>query len=280
MTPEPRPRERLISWLHAIERWIAKHYQRIQYIFLAIDGLLVFIILWHAASVMADEAALPTPGEVWDVLTQTFDPDWEDRPRWDSWTMQEHIWLSLLKIIYALILALALAVPLGLLMGFSKRAEAFFLIPIELIRPIPPIAWLAFAIAIITVEPFDVVFIIFLGIFFPIFLNTMDGVKKVDPILVDAAETLGAKRHQIFYKVVFPATVPQMMTGVRVGVGVGWMTIVAAEMVSANGGIGWFIWTYGTIGRYEEMFAGMLVLGIISVIIARILILSERWLSR
>ena len=277
MTQEPSLGARLTRRLRLIWRQTRKDYDKV---ILAVAGLVAFFILWHVAAVWADEAALPTPGEVWDVLGQTFDPEWEDRPSWDGWTMGEHIWLSLVKIIYGLILALALAVPLGLLMGFSRRAEAFFIIPIELIRPIPPIAWLAFAIAIITVTPFDVVFIIFLGIFFPIFLNTMDGVKKVDPILVDAAETLGARRHQIFYKVVFPATVPQMMTGVRVGVGVGWMTIVAAEMVSANGGIGWFIWTYGGIGRYEEMFAGMLVLGIISVIIARILIWSERWLRR
>jgi NitT/TauT family transport system permease protein len=249
-------------------------------IVLAFVGLVAFFLVWHVASVLSNEAALPTPGEVLEVLVHTFEDDWKDRPIWDTNRMQDHIYLSLTKILYGALLAMVLAVPLGLLMGFSRRAEAFFLIPIELIRPIPPIAWLAFAIAIITVTPMDVVFIIFLGIFFPVFINTMDGVKKVDPILVDAAETLGASRLEVFYKVVLPATVPQMMTGVRVGVGVGWMTIVAAEMVSANGGIGWFIWTYGDLGRYREMFAGMLMLGIVSVVIARGLVVLERRLTK
>src|SRR5512136_2736309 len=126
----------------------------------------------------------------------------------------------------------------------------------------------------------DVVFIIFLGIFFPIFVNTIDGVKKIDPMLVDAAQTLGASRPQVFYKVILPAVVPQTMTGVRVGVGVGWMTIVAAEMVGVSPGLGWFIWTYGQLGLYDLMFAGMLMLGIISIVIARLLIALERWLQR
>jgi NitT/TauT family transport system permease protein len=262
MTSDRPPREVLTHKYHLLSKRIRKDYDKIV---LSIAGLVVFFLVWHIASISMDESALPTPGEVIDVLFHSFEEDWQDRPVWDVYTMQDHVYISLTKIIYGAILALIFAIPMGLVMGFSRRAEAFFLVPIELIRPIPPIAWLAFAIAIISVSPMDVVFIIFLGIFFPIFINTMDGVKKIDPLLVDAAQTLGANRLQIFYKVILPATVPQMMTGLRVGVGVGWMTIVAAEMVSANGGIGWFIWTYGDLGRY---------------VIARGLVWAERRISK
>lgn len=244
---------------------------------LAILGFALFFVVWHYASVVIDNQALPTPGKVLHALGESFKP----RPVNDlnPWTMQQHVAASLKRILYGSALAIALAVPIGLVMGFSRRAEALFIFPLELIRPIPPIAWLAFAIAMFATG-MDVVFIIFLGIFFPVFLNTMDGVKKVDPILVDAAQTLGARRLQVFYKVILPAVVPQTMTGVRVGVGVGWMTIVAAEMVGVSPGLGWYIWTYGQLGRYDLMFAGMLMLGIISIIIARLLISLERWLQR
>ncbi len=264
------------SSLQALRKRLQRDYQKI---ILAISGLVVFFVLWHAVSVIANEEALPTPGEVFKALWESFE---EPKPNsFDPWPMHQHVFESLKKIFYGSVLALVLAIPLGLLLGFSRRAEAFLIIPIELIRPIPPIAWLAFAISMFFTG-LDVVFIIFLGIFFPIFINTMDGVKDVDPILVDAAETLGARRLQIFKKVILPATIPQMMTGVRIGVGVGWMTIVAAEMVGVKrGGLGWYIWTHGyELSKYDEMFAGMLMLGIISLLIARGLIQLERWLSR
>jgi ABC-type nitrate/sulfonate/bicarbonate transport system permease component len=245
---------------------------------LAVLGLLVFFLLWHEAAVLADEPALPTPGKVLEALRDSF----KEPPSgfYDPWTMQEHVYQSLKKIAYASLVAIGLAVPLGLLLGFSPRAEAFLSIPLELIRPIPPIAWLAFAIAILTTGT-DVIFIISLGIFFPVFLSTLDGVKKVDRMLIDAAETLGARRAQVFYKVIFPATMPQTMTGVRIGVGVGWMTIVAAEMLGVqDGGLGWMIYNHGMLDDYDTMFAGMLMLGITSFLIARGLIALERWLQR
>jgi len=246
-------------------------------VLLAILGFVLFFVVWHYASVIVDNPALPTPSKVLHALGESF----KARPVNDlnPWTMQQHVAASLKRILYGSALSIVLAVPLGLLMGFSRRAEALFIFPLELIRPIPPIAWLAFAIAMFATG-LDVVFIIFLGIFFPIFVNTMDGVKKVDPMLVDAAQTLGAGRLHVFYKVILPAVVPQTMTGVRVGVGVGWMTIVAAEMVGVSPGLGWFIWTYGQLGRYDLMFAGMLMLGVISIVIARLLIALERWLQR
>lgn len=278
----PRPpmtSNRWVAWFQGRFRELGRRARRDwDKIVLAIVGLVVFFIIWHVGAVWADEPALPTPGKVFEALFKSFEEP--DPKSFDPWTMQDHIWESVKKIFYGALLAFLLAVPLGLLVGFSRRTEAALLIPIELIRPIPPIAWLAFSIALFPTGV-DVVFIILLGVFFPIFINTVDGVKKVDPMLVDAAETLGASRLQIFWKVILPATVPQMMTGVRVGVGVGWMTIVAAEMVGVkDGGLGWYIWTYGTLSRYEEMFAGMLMLGIISVVIARGLIWLERWLSK
>jgi len=247
-------------------------------VLLAVLGLLAFLIVWQVTSDLADEPALPTPSKVFEALFDSFDES--KTTLLDPWPMQQHVGQSLWRILYGAAVAIVCAVPVGLVMGFSRRTEAFLIGPLELIRPIPPIAWLSFAIAIFATGA-DVAFIIFLGIFFPVFINTMDGVKKVDRMLVEAAQTLGARRHQVFYKVILPATLPQTMTGVRVGVGVGWMTIVAAEMIGVkDGGLGWYIWTHGQLSQYDQMFAGMLMLGIVSLVISRCLIALERWLQR
>ena len=127
-------------------------------------------------------------------------------------------------------------------------------------RPIPPIAWvpLFFVAFGLFIGP---VMTIFLGAFFPLVTNVMFGVKSVEPALLDAAKTLGASRMTIFTKVVFPYTIPYLMTGVTVGLGIGWMCIVAAEMIGARGGgIGAIILRNGDIGLYEYMFAGMLMI--------------------
>ncbi len=265
--------------LRSLKRRLRRVRRERDKVLLAVLGLIAFFLIWHEAAVLADEPALPTPGKVLKALWESFKEP-PPPPYWDQWTMQEHVYQSLKKIAYSAIIAIGLAVPLGLLLGFSPRAEAFLTVPLELIRPIPPIAWLAFAIAILTTGT-DIIFIISLGIFFPVFLNTLDGVKKVDRMLIDAAETLGARRTQVFYKVIFPATMPQTMTGVRIGVGVGWMTIVAAEMLGVrDGGLGWMIYNHGMFDDYDTMFAGMLMLGITSFLIARGLIALERWLQR
>lgn len=194
--------------------------------------------------------------------------------------MTEHIVASLKRISIAFALALVTAVPLGLLMGRSRSAEAVSRPIVELFRPIPPLAW---------VPLFFVVFrffwgpslIVFLGIFFPVLLNVILGSRSVDPLLIDAARTLGAKRGHIFGKIVLPFTTPYLMTGITLGLGIGWMCIVAAEMLGAvGGGVGYLIFVANSLSQYELMYAAMLMIGILSVLTTGIAGLVERWLYR
>ena len=159
-------------------------------------------------------------------------------------------------------------------MGYLRYAYDVGSPIVEIFRPIPPIAWVPFFIILLgpLVGP---IWVIFLGAFFPILSNVIFGVRSVDNTLLDAAKTLGAKRITIFSKVVLPYTIPFIMAGVTIGVGIAWMCIVAAEMLGAEGGgVGSYIRVNSDLNNFPAMFAGMVViaaLGLITLGVARLL---------
>ncbi len=214
----------------------------------------------------------------WDVL-KTFARSFTERTVGDL-LMSQHIVASLKRIFAGFVMALVTAVPLGLLMGRSRNAEAGARPILEIFRPIPPLAWVGIFLIVFGLF-WGPVAIVFLGIFFPVLLNVRLGARSVDPVLLDAARTLGAKRTDIFTKVVLPYTVPYLMTGITLGLGIGWMCIVAAEMLGAvGGGVGYLIWQSSQISQYDVMYAGMLMIAILSVLTTGIAELTERWLKR
>jgi NitT/TauT family transport system permease protein len=195
-------------------------------------------------------------------------------------TMADHIAASLERIVYGFALSLAVAVPLGLLMGTFRTANAAGRPFVEIIRPIPPLAWIPIFIVVLG-SLWGPVGIVFLGIFFPVLLNVIFGVRSVDPILMDAARTLGAGRGRLFMKVVLPFTLPYLMTGIKVGLGIGWMCIVAAEMVgNYGGGVGWFINDMAVRGDFDFMYAGMVMIGLLGTLTTGVASLFEGRLSR
>jgi len=148
-------------------------------------------------------------------------------------------------------------------MGFSKRADEFSKPIVEIFRPIPPIAWAPILVIAMGVILGPIV-VVFVGVFFPLLSNVIFGVKSIDPLLTDAARTLGAKRTDLFSKVILPSTVPYMMTGIRIGLGIGWMCIVAAEFIAAvGGGVGQYIIFKTQVGRYDQVFAALIVIAIL-----------------
>jgi NitT/TauT family transport system permease protein len=261
-------------------RQVLAFVHRHESVFLWIAGFLSFILIWWLLSLYEDKPYLPPPPEVVDALIRSF---YETTPR-DPKTMWDHIAASLSRVGWGFLFAILLAVPIGYAAGYWKTVDSFISPTVELLRPIPPIAWLPFAIVFFATAgdfPAAAVFIIFLGIFFPVLTNTIDGVKGIDPLLFDAALTLGARKREIFKKVILPASIPNMMTGIRIGLGVGWMTIVAAEMtVVFSEGLGWYIWDRAWIFKYDEMFAGMLMIGIIGIVMFKSISYAERWVRR
>ena len=180
-----------------------------------------------------------------------------------------HVLYSLYRVALGFACAALLGIPLGLLMGGSSRLRRLINPVIELVRPIPPLAWIPIAILWFGIGMKSAAFIIFLGAFFPILLNTISGVVSINPIYFEVARTLNAKRKDIFLKVLLPGSVPSIFVGMRIGVGIGWMTLVAAEFtgVRTGYGLGYMIMTARDIQRPDEILAGMLIIGLIGVLI-------------
>ena len=193
-----------------------------------------------------------------------------------------HCVASLRRVFGGVGAALAVAIPLGLLAGRSARLRSLIHPFIELTRPIPPLAWVPLAILWFGIGDLSAVFIIFLGAFFPILLNTVSGVLSIERGLLEAAVLLGATKRDLFLKVLAPGAAPAIMTGVRIAVGVGWMTLVAAEFtgVRSGYGLGYLIMTARDIQRADQIVAGMLVIGLIGFAMDALIRLLERRLLR
>jgi sulfonate transport system permease protein len=183
--------------------------------------------------------------------------------------LYEHIIYSLWRVFLGFSAAAAIAIPLGILMGISERFRGIVGPLVEIIRPVPPLAWIPIAILWFGIGNGSAAFIIFLGAFFPMLLNTVSGVMSVDKLLVDVAYTLNADRTHICTKVLIPGALPSIFTGMRIGMGVGWMTLVAAEFtgVKEGLGLGYMIMVARDIQRPDEIMAGMLVIGLIGICI-------------
>jgi len=192
-----------------------------------------------------------------------------------SGELAKHFWASLKRELIAFVYA-STAIPIGILMGWSKTAQSLFEPVFEMLRPIPPIAWIPLAILWFGIGDLQNQFIIFLGIFFPLLINTIAGVKNVENNVVRAARCLGASELDVLLKVVFRAAMPQIITGIRVGLGVGWMALVAAELVGATSGLGWLISDARSVLRTDIILVGMVSIGAAGLMIDQ----GLRWVAK
>jgi len=165
----------------------------------------------------------------------------------------------------------SISIPIGIAMGWSKMIDEQMDPIMEMLRPIPPLAWIPLSILWFGVGDEQNQFIIFLGIFFPILLNTINGVKGIEPNLIRAARCLGASEANILWRIVVKAALPQIVTGIRIGLGVGWMALVAAELVGANSGLGFLINDARTVLRTDYIIVGMASIGIIGLLLDQII---------
>ena len=179
-----------------------------------------------------------------------------------------HAGASLGRVIVAWLLSAAIAIPLGLAMGRWRRFEKIIDPVIELFRPISPLAWIPLAILWFGIGETGKIFIIFIATFFPILLNTVSGVKGVDPVLIRAGQVLGCDTDRaLFMKVILPASMPTIIVGLRISFGTGWAAIIAAELVAAQVGLGYLIADGMEILRSDLVLVGMVTIGILGVLI-------------
>lgn len=197
------------------------------------------------------------------VITEWLDPDPIYGLSIYSPEYYQHIWVSTRRVSIAFLLATATGVPLGLFLGWSQRFKEYVFPVFELLRPIPPLAWVPLAIIMFQGSETPIIFLTFLASFYATTLNTMLGVQSIDISFVRAAYCLGAKRRQVFWHVVVPGAMPFIFTGLQISVGVAWFSLVAGEMVSGQYGLGYLINTSYTMVQYPTMVIGMITLGIV-----------------
>ena len=239
------------------------HWLRSPRPYLMLVGFALFLGFWYlTVEVWKLPRFAQMPGPT-DVITEWLSPDPSYGLSIYSPEYYQHIWVSWRRVSIAFLLATATGVPLGLFLGWSQRFKDYVFPVFELLRPIPPLAWVPLAIIMFQGSETPIVFLTFLASFYATTLNTMLGVESIDVSFVRAAYCLGAKRPQVFWHVIVPGAMPFIFTGLQISVGVAWFSLVAGEMVSGQYGLGYLINTSYTMVQYPTMVIGMITLGLV-----------------
>lgn len=180
--------------------------------------------------------------------------------------------VSLRSLTLGFLVGAAIAVPLGYLMGLSRRSRDFFDPLVNLLQSIPGLAWIPFAILWFGLGQGAITFIIVMSVFFPVLHNLLTGIRLVQPVLVEASQTLGAKRVAIIIHVICPATLPNLMTGIRLGIAFGFRSLVGGEMIAGTEGIGYAIFNAQQYFQSARIVVGMLAVGITWLLIDRLIL--------
>jgi NitT/TauT family transport system permease protein len=232
----------------------------------ALAVIAVLIAVWWAVVALTHSVVFPTP---WQVVTGTAELARDG-------TLFEHIFASLFRVGVGFGLAVLVAVPLGLWMGWVKGAYMTLNPLFQILRPISPIAWIPIAILWFGVGNVSPIFLIFLASVFPMVVQTTVGVHTIEKRYLRAAANFGVSRATLFRQVVLPAVLPQVIVGMRIGLGVAWLVVVAAEMIALRSGLGYLIIDSRNAGnRYDLVIAGMIIIGLIGLLLDGLMRLLE-----
>ena len=214
------------------------------------------VLLWQAASVtkfkfIVNFENVPAPLLVAEYLVQQL----------STTQFYMHIGVSVRRVLIAFTLATGLGVAVGILMGRWRVATDIMMPYIEILRPIPAVAWIPLAILMFPSEETSIIYITFLGAFFPIVLNTVHGVQQTPEALIRVALAFGANNRAMLRHVILPGALPSIMAGLAIGMGVAWFSLLAGEIISGQYGIGYFTWNSYTLVEYPNIIIGMLTIG-------------------
>lgn len=222
-----------------------------QYLILPIAILVIWQSLSQAGFIKP--IILPPPSKV----VQTF---------WDlikTGQLPQHIWISILRVLEGFALAALLGIGLGIGTGLSQVLNRVTDLVIQLLKPVPPIAWIPLAILWFGIDELSKIYIIFLGAFFPIYQNVFEGIRNTDYKFVEVARILEVPRRKFICMVVIPGALPSMITGLRIGLGVAWMCVVSAELIAASKGVGYLIMDARQLSQTDVVLVGMITIGLI-----------------
>jgi NitT/TauT family transport system permease protein len=250
---------------------------------LAIVLPLVLVALWQFAGKDGSLAggALPTPDRVWKAwVTWAFGKagPMTLSPYVGNWS--EAVMFSTWRVAKGFALAIVLGVPLGILIGWSRLASAMVDPTIQWLRPVPITSWLPISIAVFGISDFGAVFLITIGAFYPIVINTTQGARDVDKNWIRAALMMGANPSDVMRRVVLPAALPSIFTGLRIGLGIGWTAVIVSEMVAVKSGLGYVLWDAYYVGRMDIVIADMVSIGLFGFLSDWAIVRLEMWALR
>lgn len=238
---------------------------------LSITPIILLIVIWQIAAMLGlTNKLLPSPYAIYIEATRIFTVEFAGNNIW------MHIYYSMKRVLIAYGLAFITGLPLGLYMGWNRTFDKIVKPIFELLRPIPPIAWIPLAILWLGIGEGPKIFICYIGSFVIFVLNSYTGMRYTDKLLIDATRTYGATRKQQFFNVALPASLPSIFAGVQNALSMSWMCVLAAEMVGAREGIGYIILNGMDLNRPAMIIVGMIIIGIIGTILA----IAMRWLER
>ncbi|RSW78655.1 taurine ABC transporter permease TauC [Klebsiella aerogenes] len=249
-----KPRQRALKWRWPLSRQLT----------LSVATLAVLLAIWWAVTALQliSPLFLPSPWQVLQKLLTIAGPQgFMDATLW------QHLAASLTRIAIALVLAAIVGVPVGIAMGLSPTVRGILDPLIELYRPVPPLAWLPLVIIWFGIGETPKILLIYLAIFAPVVMSTLAGVKSAQQVRVRAAQSLGASRAQVLWLVILPDALPEILTGLRIGLGVGWSTLVAAELIAATRGLGFMVQSAGEFLATDVVLAGIAVIAIIAFVL-------------
>jgi len=225
---------------------------------ISVATTIVLFALWFLITNMGwiKPLFLPTPQAVWDkfILAATEGVA--------NSTLLEHTTTSLMRVFGAFLLSCVTAIPIGILMGTNRVMRGVFDPPIEFYRPLPPLAYLPLMIIWFGIGELSKILLIFLAVFAPMAISARAGVRSVGIEQIHAAYTMGASKFQIISRVILPAATPEILTGMRIGIGFGWTTLVAAEMIAANRGLGFMVLNAAQYLQSDTVIMGIVVIGL------------------
>jgi NitT/TauT family transport system permease protein len=252
--------------------------ERLRAIALGAGFPILLILIWDRAVAMTGTRLIPSPYQVAVMMYDfSFGGIYDDA---FSGTILIHVWKSVQRVYGGFFLAALIGIPLGLLIGRIKLLRQLLDPTISLLRPIPVTAWLPLSMIFFGLGPNAAIFLVFLGAFYPILLNTIFGVRSIDPRLFEAASMLGCSGTRMFRQIVLPASLPAIFNGLRVAHGFAWILIVVGEMTGVPTGLGSVVMDGRTLSRTDLVITGMIVIGACGFITDRIIVaISNRLLS-
>jgi NitT/TauT family transport system permease protein/taurine transport system permease protein len=224
----------------------------------------VGVLVWQALSSLNiwPSVLFPSPAQVfWTFVTDI-----------QSGVLLRSLGISLISLAWGFLVGAAIALPLGYLMGLNAASRDFFDPLVNLLQAIPGLAWIPFAILWFGLGQGAVTFIIVMSVFFPVLYNLLTGIRVIQPVLVEASQTLGAGRAAIIMHVIFPATLPNLMTGIRLGIAFGFRSLVGGEMIASTDGIGYQIFNAQQYFQSARIVVGMLSIGIVWLMLDRLIL--------